>query len=227
VNRSLLRTAAFLLASCGIGLSLADAAPAQRRPVRNRPPAAKPPETSADSSFRPEKITKLAVLVVGESRPGYSGGLGSIGSPRASNDGLSDQQRLVEDEFVQALLQKGYSIASRSDVAAIVKEQGFQRNSGLTESDAARIGKVLNVPAVLIVRVTEASTQSEYNAAIRKQQTQARASMGARLINVETASVWWIGKHSNARLVSGRNAVNEVVAEVAKAIATAFPDKPK
>jgi hypothetical protein len=212
------KAAFFVVAISWAGQLLVPSAWAQRRGGR---PASRPPETSSDPAFHPDKLTKMAVIVVGESRGG-GGGLGRLGGvPR---DTQSDQQRLVEDEFVQSLLQKGYSITARSDVEAVMKEQGFQR-SGLTEGNAAAIGKILNVPAVLVVRITESSTQSRMNPRIRGQVLEARASMGARLVGVESAEIWWIGKHNMARIVESRGEASDVLAAVAKAIAMAFPDK--
>ena len=211
MNRSPLKAAVLLLAFAWACQGLATAAPPRRGPRR-------PPETSSDAAFHPEAIAKLAVIVVSERR----------GAP--GREVQTDQQRLVEDEFVQALLAKGYSVASRSDVEAIVKEQRFQR-SGLTEGDAAAIGKMLNVPAVLVVRVTEASAQNVMAPKTRRYVTEVRATMGARLIGVESGSVWWIGKHGDVRLGASRGAVTDILADVADSLAAAFPghkpeDKP-
>lgn len=81
------------------------------------------PQTSADNSFDPAKATKLAVIVEGNSRPRMT-------------QTQTDQQRLVEDQFIEILIQKGYSLVSRSDIQSVMKEQQFQR-SGLTEDNAA------------------------------------------------------------------------------------------
>ena len=72
----------------------------------------------------------------------------------------SDQQRLVKDEFLQVLIEKGYSLVSRSDMASVMKEQTFQR-SGVTEDNAAALGKLLNVPAVLVVRITQCTARHQ------------------------------------------------------------------
>jgi len=178
--------------------------------LQRQPKAPAPvPETSSDSSFNPEELAKLAVVVVGEQR---------------FRDTQTDKDRLVEDEFVQVLLGKGYSLASRSDVQAVVKEQRFQK-SGLTEDNAAALGKMLNVPAVMVVRVTEFSSESKTNPKTKTQYTVARASMAARLIGVETGAVLWMGKLSESGNVSNRNDAPRALAHVAKSIATAFPER--
>ena len=94
-----------------------------------------------------KSLDKLAVVVVGNNR-----------LPRAAPQ--SDQQRLVEDEFLQVLIEKGYSLVSRSDMASVMKEQTFQR-SGVTEDNAAALGKLLNVPAVLVVRITRCTAEHQ------------------------------------------------------------------
>jgi len=169
------------------------------------------PETSSDKSFHPDDIEKLAVIVEGNAR---TTNLGSSGKTQ------TDEQRAVEDAFVQVLMKKGYSICSRSDVQNIVKEQKFQ-SSGLTEGDAAKLGKILNVPAVMIVKVTEHSEEKQYDKKAKKNFTTAKAAIGARLVGVESGSVLWIGKFDK----EGRGEVSKAVAEVSKAIADSFPNR--
>jgi hypothetical protein len=173
---------------------------------------------SSDGAFNAKKLSKLGVVVV-------SGGTGApmigFGRPR---DEQTDQQRLVEDEFVQALMQKGYSLVSRSDIQAVVKEQGFQ-TSGLTEDNAVAIGKLLNVPAVLVVRITDYKTESQMDARTRSMVTLARASLGARLVSVESGQIWWTNAHSQSGAVGSRGEATRVLAFVAKKVAGAFPDK--
>jgi len=163
-------------------------------------------ETSADPSFNPEKIPKLAVIVFG---------------PQHRNRGQTDSERCVEDVFVGVLMRKGYSVVSRSDLQSVFEEQRFQK-SGLTESDAAAIGKILNVPAVMVVKVTDMSTVSKRLPANRSV-TEATAGMGVRVISVENASVLWIGTFRQSRIVNSKSDVSEVLADVAKRIASAFP----
>ena len=136
----------------------------------------------------------------------------------------TDQQRLVEDEFVQVLLQKGYSLVSRSDIQSVVKEQQFQR-AGLTEDNAAALGKLLNVPAVMVLKITECTAESQRDPRTGLPIWIGRASLGARLISVESGNIWWTGKHTESGQVRGRGEASLVLADVAKNIAMAFPDK--
>lgn len=181
------------------------------------------PETSSDASFDPDAMPKLAVIISEEGQgSGRSMGFGALGGfgMGAGRDAQSNLQRSIEDEFVQVLMRKGYKVVSRSDVQSVVKEQGFQR-SGLTERDAAALGKILNVPAVMVVRVTEFSTAVKSGPKARV--TEATAGVGARLISVESANILWIGKYSQTHVVNSQGDASQVVAGVAKAIASAFP----
>lgn len=173
------------------------------------------PQTSADASFDPAKLTKLAVITVGNNN---GGGIQRL------RPAQSDQQRIVEDEFVQVLVQKGYSLVSRSDIASVVKEQQFQR-SGLTEDNAAALGKLLNVPAVFVLRITESATENQRDPRTGAAVIVGRASLGARLVSVETGAIWWTGKHSESGAVRGRGENSLVLADVARNIALAFPAK--
>jgi hypothetical protein len=168
-------------------------------------------ESTSDSAFDPELFPKLAIIVTDEAHHHNS-----------RSQSQSNAERFVEDEFMPVLLKKGYSIATRSDVQAIVKEQRFQR-SGLTESDATKIGKILNVPAVLIVGITEMGSVSKRLG--RRELVEGRVSIGARLIGVETAKVLWIGKCSRARPLTTGTDASPLIGDVAKAIALAMPPR--
>ncbi len=136
----------------------------------------------------------------------------------------NDNQRQVEDEFLQVLLDKGYSLVSRSDIASVVKEQQFQR-SGLTEDNATKLGKLLNVPAVLVVRITECTAESQRVARVPNQVLMGRVSLGARLINVETGLISWTLAQSDSHTLAGRGELSILLGRVANKLASSFPDK--
>src|SRR3954447_2327176 len=56
-----------------------------------------------------------------------------------------EYDREIEDIFISQATRKGYRVASRSDIESITKEMEFERSSGLTDSDIAAIGRILNV----------------------------------------------------------------------------------
>ena len=202
MNRRLLPIAVVLL----VALSWSGRCAAQaRRPAKG----GKAPETSADASFLPQELSKLAVIVSTEER---------------NRQSQSDQQRLVEDIFVQTLLDRGHTVVARSDIQSVLKEQELTK-SGLTDSNAVAVGKLLNIPAVLVVRITEYSSETQRDAKKNTSVTTARATVGARLINVETGGIWWQGNHSLSDVVKVKSELVLVLAQLTERLARTFPEK--
>jgi hypothetical protein len=175
------------------------------------PPASsnKKPEASASASFKPADMTKLAVIIaVGKDNP----------SMMISRN-VSDHHRLVEDTFLECLLAKGYALAARSDVDSVLREKKFQE-SGATEELATSIGKILNVPAVMLVRVTDFTTEQR-----QRDASSVHVSLGARLVNVETGAILWTGNHSASSSSPGRAGASGVLLSTVAALVEAFPDK--
>jgi hypothetical protein len=174
---------------------------------------------SVSPNFRQADLTKVAVLVEDRTRQHAEGGA------------LTE----LEDEFTRALLEKGYRLASRSEVAAVLKEQQFQ-GSGLTdgEHDAARIGNMLNVRAVLLVSVTNLSVHDESRwdplagdlIKGRKKVLIAEGAVSAKLLNVQNAEVLCSGRNKGSREVEDRRQVTDLLQPVAAELAMAFPSPP-
>ena len=113
------------------------------------------------------------------------------------------------------LLNKGYQVASRSDVQQVMEELRFQ-DSSLTERSIAKIGRMLNVSAMLIVSVTDLDHGRQYH----NSDSYVSAALGARLIGVERAEFLWGGR------CSGTGAqVGSTLEDIAKKIAGVFPTK--
>ena len=106
-----------------------------------------------------EKAKKVAVINV----------TGNLDGEAARNQ--------VADFFVMELLKKEYSPVARAGVQKILREQKFQASQNTPEEDAARAGKMLNVPAVIMVNVS--NRDDEIN-------------ISAKMIDVETAEILWI-----------------------------------
>ena len=87
----------------------------------------------------------------------------------------------IADFFAMELLKKGYTPVERQQVTAILKEQQFQAGELTSNEGAARAGRILNVPAVLVVNIP---TWGE------------RIDMTAKLVNVEDGSILWLGSGS-------------------------------
>jgi len=84
----------------------------------------------------------------------------------------------ISDFVVLELLKKGYAPVERSQVQSILKEHEFQASDLTSNTTAAQAGKILNVPAVIIINVPKFDDQM---------------SMTAKLIDVEDGSILWIG----------------------------------
>lgn len=194
--------------------------PVVGQPTKNRPPgkssspspapANKKPEASSAANFKPADMTKLAVIVaVGKDNPGMM-----------ATRNVNDYQRLVEDIFLECLLAKGYALAARSDVDSVLREKKFQE-SGATEELATSVGKILNVPAVMLVRVTDYTSEQR-----QRDTSTVHVSLGARLVSVETGAILWSGNHSINNSSPGRAGSSGVLLSTVAALVETFPEKP-
>lgn len=93
----------------------------------------------------------------------------------------------VENIFTERLVQKGYDVASRRDLPAVYQEIALQ-NSGNTAGEAAKYGKILKSDAVLVVELTDISVGK----GDKNSQNIHRATISARLVDVETSKINWI-----------------------------------
>ncbi len=123
--------------------------------------------TSGESYVRAgydfSKLDKIAVVEVA----------GRIGGEVARNQ--------ISDFFVMELLKKGYAPIERAQVHALLKEHEFQASDLTSSEGAARAGRILNVPTVLIVNIPR--FKEEIN-------------MTAKIIDVEDGSILWMGSGS-------------------------------
>jgi hypothetical protein len=183
------------------------------------------PEKTAANAFLtpkpigPNSLPKLAVIMVGTANRGR------LSAGQRDSDPQTDQQRQVEDTFVQVLVDKGYRLVSRSDVQALLKEQQFQ-NSGLTEDNAVAVGKFLNVPAVLLVKVTDFGADSHHVRGVNRDGFISRASLGARLVDVGRGEIWWAHGQWMSREIASRGDANKLLDIVAKDVVDFFPPEP-
>lgn len=157
------------------------------------------PRSVTSANFSPEKYARVAVIAIAE-QPNVNPGL----------------LRRMEDEFTMEIINKGYSVVSRSDVQRVVKEMDLQNNSGLTDGRdraAAKLGKILNVPGIVLVGVNNVGEREHITPASsgyyrnKKGQVSAyshdassimisSAAVSARLIDVQTTDVLWVGQAS-------------------------------
>ena len=155
------------------------------------------PRSVTSANFNPEKFSRVAVVAIAE-QPNINPGL----------------LRRMEDEFTMEIINKGYSVVSRSDVQRVMKEIDFQQNSGLTDSGertASKIGKILNVPGIVLVGVNNVGEREHYTPSSSGYSRNKKgevssyshgpssmvissAAVRARLIDVQTTDVLWIGQ---------------------------------
>lgn len=84
----------------------------------------------------------------------------------------------IGDFFVLELLKKGYAPVERAQVQSLLKEQKFQASEMTSTDDAAKAGKILNVPAVMLISIPDYKDEM---------------SITAKLVSVEDDSILWQG----------------------------------
>ena len=127
---------------------------------------------------------------------------------------------------MKAGLRKGYRVSDRSDVDRVLQEIHFQQ-SGLTdEAGASRLGKMLNVEAVLIVKVMPGKTiyhsEGPFSA---NRYYNATCDVSARLVSVERAEVLALASVSHAGIEDDPNDFQDLAVQGAKELAGALPGK--
>jgi len=184
-------------------------------------------DTSSDPSFDPQLFPKLAVIVVAEGAERTSVIVKRKGAERSTAILFSDQtrvERAVEDEFVSALMRKGYTLSTRSDLLSILKEQTIQDLS-LTEDNSAGIGKVLKVQAVMLVRLTGFQDVQGTGTKAGPATSKASGAIGARLMTVEGAKILWTARYSQQIATTDASKGVQPAVLAAKRIAAAFPKR--
>lgn len=78
--------------------------------------------------------------------------------------------------FNQVLLRKGYSPVERQQIREIIAEQEFQNSDMTRPSNAAELGRILNVDAVVVINVPRYAERME---------------MSVQMMDTESAAVVW------------------------------------
>jgi hypothetical protein len=90
----------------------------------------------------------------------------------------------ISNFFTLKLMEKGYKFIDRKDIKALLKEQEFQASDLTTKEGAAKVGRILNVPAVMIIDIPKYAD--------------GKMDMTAKIVDVEDATILWIGTgHGN------------------------------
>ena len=118
-------------------------------------------ESVVSPNFHPEKLSRVAFVDV----------TGQIHGEPAKNR--------ISDFFTAEFMRKGYAVISRAKVLETLEaEKQLQASNVTTETQAAKTGKILNVPAVIFVNVPTYGEEID---------------MTAKLIDVESGEVLWLG----------------------------------
>ena len=158
--------------------------------------------------------TLLAVLVVsgcatgkGESyvRAGYNfGALEKVAVVEVSGEVKGDAAKnQIADFFTMELLKRGYTPVERAQVQALLDEQDFQASDITSNEGAAQVGKIMNVPAVMLVSIPTCKEN---------------ISMTAKMIDVEDGSVLWLGSGSGSTGKTGSTILGAVAGAVVGAV---------
>ncbi len=133
--------------------------------------------------------------------------------------------RMVEDVFSGHLTGKGYTLAARSDTSAVEDEIGLQRTE-MTDAEAAEIGKILQVDAVLVVSVTRFSTSRRRSEG--RWLYSAEGTIAARLIDLNRDILASGVRSSGPISTSSTSCRGEAALQsIARGLARSFPDRPQ
>ncbi len=84
----------------------------------------------------------------------------------------------VEDFLAMEIMRKGYAVIERSRVQSVIEEQNFQMPDRATEHEGAEIGRILGVPAVMMIDVMLSGE---------------KLSVTSRMVSSQTGEILWIG----------------------------------
>ncbi len=92
-------------------------------------------------------------------RPGYDfSKVGRVAVLISMSAGNPAQQQEIADLFAMQVLQKGYDVVDRANLADLTNEAAFQNESGITSPEARAKLAIHNVSAVIVVNVGTPST---------------------------------------------------------------------
>ena len=117
-------------------------------------------ESVARPGFDFSAIEKVAIVDV----------TGAIGDEATKN--------AISNLFAAELMRHGYIPVERQRVQALLEEQDFQRSDLTSNEGAAAAGRILNVPAVMLIDVLSFNEQMAFS---------------ATMVLVEDAGMLWIG----------------------------------
>ena len=95
----------------------------------------------------------------------------------------------IAELFAMEFLKKGFAPVERTQVKALLEDQQLQASDLITEAGAAEVGKILNVPAVLIINIPHFGDE---------------IFITAKMVDIEDGTILWLGSGSSksGRLLS-------------------------
>ena len=95
----------------------------------------------------------------------------------------------IADLFAMEFLKKGFAPVDRTKVKALLEEKQLQASELTTEGGAAEVGKILNVPAILIINIPHFGDEIYIT---------------AKMVDIEDGTILWLGSGSSktGRLLS-------------------------
>ncbi len=179
----------------------------------NTPPSAK---WNSSHSSKTNNFPILAVYVKNMSMKGQQ-----------LNDG--GLERIVEDEFIGSLLQKGYRVVARTeDMEKLQEEKKRISNDKLTVKDEetdkylAALGQMANASAILIVRINDASVKHINNQNIHF--FHASCTVAARMYAVQIMEPIGLSSYTSKLSVTDQTDVMPAVKDAAKIVAASIPN---
>lgn len=142
----------------------------------------------------PTKLTIACLLIAvaaggccssgeGFVRPGFDfSGVRRVAVAEITGVGNEAAKTDIGDLFARELLKRGYEPVERRQIKAVLTEQEFQQTDFTSPVATARLGRVANVDAIIVG-----------NLAVLDEE---RVSMTAKLLDVEDASILWMGSGS-------------------------------
>jgi hypothetical protein len=130
-------------------------------------------------------VLVIALLLIGGCSSGESYVKAGYDFTRLSKIAIADVQGDVSGEaaknqiagfFELELLKRGYMPIERAQVQSLLDEYEFQASDLTTDEGAARVGRIMNVPVVLVVNIPNFGEEM---------------SMTAKMIDIEDGSVLW------------------------------------
>lgn len=137
--------------------------------------------------------------------------------PLDGDEGLSED---VEAIVTNQLIDYGYQPINRSSVEAALAEIEIG-DSGLTDGQAVQIGNFVQVPGIVVAKITGVRTIQERSRTSTKSNIKSEVTVTLKLINVETLEVEWNGR--NRGTVSGKDAYSEAVEKATEDLSRSIP----